>query len=139
MSKQESINIGHNYINSHYKYYFKYPDRRDGLIIRFYCNYGFFNERLFPSCFYCGRNNSRKHILNDCKEKYFVALRNKYMEKVSKIKGFNYTKNGDLENVLLKLYFEPNKDITKVLPLIKEFMVELFILRPKPEEDYAID
>ena len=33
-------------------YYFKYPDRRDELIIRFYCNYGFFNESLFPSCIY---------------------------------------------------------------------------------------
>ena len=138
-AKQENINIGHNYINYHYNYYFRYKDRRDGLIIRFFCNYGFFNERVYPSCIYCGKNNSRKHILNDCNEKYFIDLRDKYINKINELKGNNYTKNQKFENILLKLYFEPDKDISKVLPLIKEFMVDLYILRPKAEEDYIID
>ena len=55
------------------------------------------------------------------------------------MKGNNYTKNQKFENILLKLYFEPDKDISKVLPLIKEFMVDLYILRPKAEEDYIVD
>ena len=125
--------------NYHYNYYFRYQDRGDGLIIRFFCNYGFFNERVYPSCIYCGKNNSRKHILNDCNEKYFIDLRDKYINKINELKGNNYTKNQKFENILLKLYFEPDKDISKVLPLIKEFMVDLYILRPKAEEDYIVD
>ena len=41
---QENITINKNYFNYHY--YYKYADRRDGLLIRFFCKYGFFNSRF---------------------------------------------------------------------------------------------
>ena len=134
-AKQEKINIGHNYINYHYNHYFKYPDKRDLLIIRFYCNYGFFNERLLPSCVYCGKNNSRKHIMNECNEKYFIDLRKKYINKIKKIKGIQYINNNNFEQLMTKLYFEPDQDIKKILLLIKEFVADLYINRPKKDNE----
>ena len=46
-AKQENITINKNYFNYHNKYYYKYADRRNVLLIRFFCKYGFFNSRLF--------------------------------------------------------------------------------------------
>ena len=63
-AKQLNITINKNYINYHNKYYYKYADRRDGLLIRFLCKYGFFNGRIFPDCAYCGEKNSRTHVVN---------------------------------------------------------------------------
>ena len=69
-AKQENIHIGENFIEYHNKYYFKYADGSDGLLILFFCNFGFFNPRLFLSCIYCNSNNSRTHIVNECKENF---------------------------------------------------------------------
>ena len=66
--------LNKNYFNYHNKYYYKYADRRDRLLIRFFCKYGFFNSRLFPDCIYCGERNSRTHIINNCKEEFFANL-----------------------------------------------------------------
>ena len=49
-------------------------------------------KRIFQSCIYCVKNNSRKHILNDYNEKYFFELSNKCINQVSK-KRYNYIKN----------------------------------------------
>ena len=85
-----NITINKNYYNYHNKYYYKYADRRDGLLIRFFCNYGFFNTRLFPECGYCGERNSRTHIVNNCEEKFFSDLRKEYIGKIKKLKGNDF-------------------------------------------------
>lgn len=141
-AKQENININKNYLNYHNKYYYRYADRRDGLLIRFFCNYGFFNTRLFPECDYCDEGNSRTHVVNYCQEKFFVNLRKEYIGKIKKLKGNNYiTAHGnDLEKMLMDLYFQPGKDVTKTLTLLKEFVAKFYIERPKKvEEDYLLD
>ena len=70
-----------------------------------------FNERVF---LYCGKINSRKHILVIVMVKYFVKLRDKYINKINVIKGNNYTKNEKFVNIILNLYFAQEKNITNV-------------------------
>ena len=70
-AKQENIIVNKIYYNYHNKYYYKYGDKRDWLLIRFFCNYGFFNTRLFPEFEYCWEWNSKTHIVNNCVEKIF--------------------------------------------------------------------
>ena len=138
-AKQENIIINKNYINYHNKYYYKYADRRDGLLIRFFCKYGFFNSRLFPDCEYCGENNSRTHIVNECKEEFFVNIRNEYINKIKKLKGNDFTTRDNLEEMLMNLYFQPGKDVKESLKLLKEFVAKFYIERPKRDEDYLLD
>ena len=90
-AKQENITINRNYFNYHNKYYYKYTDRRDWLLIRFFCKYGFFNSRLFPDCVYWGERNSGTHIVNKCEEEFFVNLREEYINKIKKLKGNDYS------------------------------------------------
>ena len=108
-AKQENITINKNYFNYHNKYYYKYADRRDGLLIRFFCKYGFFNSRLFPDCIYCGERNSRTHVLNNREEEFFINLRNEYINKIKKLKGndFIIIYRNNLEEMIICLYFQP--------------------------------
>ena len=46
-------------------------------------NYGFFDSRLFPIYKYCGKENSRAHIVNECLNKFFTELKNEYIIKVA--------------------------------------------------------
>ena len=142
-AKQENITIGKTFIEYHNKYYFKYADRRDGLLIRFFCNYGFFNPRSFPSCLYCKSNNSRTHVVNECKENFFEDLRQKYLDKIKSINGRKYVNihQNNLENIILDLFFDDPKDnVPKTLIFLKEFVTEFYIERSKVNnEDYLID
>ena len=40
-----------------------------------------FIQILFPICKYCGQDNSKIHIINNCPNKFFTDLRNKFSEK----------------------------------------------------------
>ena len=51
--------VNKNYYNYHNKYYYRYADKRHGLLIRFFYNYGFFNSKLFSKCGYYGERNPR--------------------------------------------------------------------------------
>ena len=129
----ENINISDKFMDLFNKYYFKYCDKRDNLIIKFFTNYGFFEPRLFPICKYCGENNSRTHIVNECKDKFFVNLREEFSPKIKKYLNKNID---NLEKGLLEIYFEPrDKAIIKGLKILKEYAAKLYMERPKPEED----
>ena len=71
-------------------------------------------------------------------KKYFIDLREKYINKIKKIKGKQYINNDSFDQLMTKLYFEPDQDIKKVLLLIKEFVADLYINRPKNDniEEY---
>ena len=108
--------------------------------IWFFCNYGFFNIRLFPDCEYCGERNSRTHVLNKCEEEFFVNLRKEYINKIKKMKREDFiSAYNNLEDMLMNLYFQPGKDVTKDLKLLKEFVAKFYIERPKKDEDYLLD
>ena len=75
------------YINYLYNYFFKYTCKINSLIIWFYFNYYFVNERIFPSCINWGKNDSREHIINyEQNKKYFIDLSKKYINKIKKSK-----------------------------------------------------
>ena len=90
-------------------------------------------KRLFPKCKYCNKNNSRSYVVGECQEKFFVDLRTEYGEK---IKASLDDKEIDLEKGIMEIYFKPkDKDITKGLRIWKEYIVKIYIERPKIEED----
>ena len=154
-AKEENIEINREYMNVSQKNYYRYPDRRDIFVSRFFMNYGFFEKRLFPKCKYCGRENSRTHVVNECEYEFFKELREEYKKKIIKLisdkknRGDNNANNNlnivdfNLEKALLDLYFKPTKEIKiyKSLELIKEFTAKFYIERPREDnmEDIQIE
>ena len=135
----EGININNNYINFFNKYYYRFCDKRDNLMIKFLVNYGFFESRLFPICKYCGKNNSRSHIIKECKEKFFVDVRKEYGEKIRAFLGRN-DKEFDLEKGIMDIYFKPkDKDVKLGLIILKEYITKIYVERPKNEGDDGDD
>ena len=66
-------------------------------------NYGFFNSRLFQICKYCGENNSRVHIVNECPNKFFTDIRVEYGKLVEEY----FTDKLSLNEALNEIYFGP--------------------------------
>ena len=94
-------------------------------------NYGFFDSRLFPKCTYCGKNNSRAHIVNECEEEFFVKLRKEYITKVYKYLNIGGKNNIDLNSGLNEIYFQPkDKRIAEGLKILKSFVAKIYIERP---------
>ena len=135
IAEYEDILVSPEYMNLFNKYYFRFCDKRDNLLIKFMVNYGFFNSRLFPECKYCGLENSREHVVNKCTDKFFTDLREEYTEKICK-----YLKVGkidfDLNKGLNEIYFKPkDKSIMEGLKLLKSYVAKLYIERPDPENE----
>lgn len=132
MAKYAKININQQFIPIMQKYYYKYPDRRDGLMIRYLCNYGFFDSRLFPTCKYCGQANSRDHITNDCQEQFFCDLRQSTLRDISQL---TREESNNLMKSIIDLYFCPNPEWKpyRTLGIIKKFVAKLYIERPKQD------
>ena len=108
-------------------------------MIKFLVNYGFFESRLFPICKYCGKNNSRSHIIKECKEKFFVDVRKEYGEKIRAFLGRN-DKEFDLEKGIMDIYFKPkDKDVKLGLLILKEYITKIYVERPKNEGDDGDD
>ena len=41
-------------------------DKKDGLMIRYLVNHGFYKQRFITRCENCGEANSRTHVTNIC-------------------------------------------------------------------------
>ena len=66
-------------------------------------NYGFFDSRFFQICKYCGENNSRVHIVNECPYKFFTDIRVEYGKLVEEY----FTDKLSLNEALNEIYFGP--------------------------------
>ena len=79
--------------------------------------------------FLCMKNNQKES------EKVFIICSLFFLHYFSL---FGYETNNTFDQLMTKLYFEPDQDIKKVLLLIKEFVADLYINRPKNEnvEEY---
>ena len=73
MAVKDGIKIGKDFRTSFNKSYYMAWDKRDGHMIRYLVNHGFYKARFEPICRYCGDDNSRTHVTNVCPE--FEKLR----------------------------------------------------------------
>jgi hypothetical protein len=133
MVEAENIQLGTRFDEMSDKYLYKYPDRRDGHLIRYLLGYGFMDKRLFPECKLCGsNNNSRKHVTNECV--FFNDLRRNTLENIGKI--IDVANLDDLEYWVNVIYFGPylswnSTKITKLIGTLKKFACSLYLDRPK--------
>ena len=106
-------------------YWFKYPDKRDHYVVKFFTEIGYFNV---GSCSYCGETNSRKHVTNECPEFSTHRKKNKDIL-LSTVQGNDQL---EMEDLLLKLYFSPpvgiapKKNVT-IVDTIKSFISGIWI------------
>ena len=119
------VEVGDKFRESIRRNWFKFPDKRDALLIKYLVNYGFFNPRFVPNCEWCGGANSRRHITNDCLAT--ESLRYRTTAKIRELTGID---GGDLEWLVLKIYLSPtweNRVIVKLAEEVKRFVASLFI------------
>jgi hypothetical protein len=128
-----NIVVSHNYEMILKKHWYRYPDGRDGLVLRYMCRYGFIDGRLFENCLQCGEHgNNRTHATNSCT--YSQDLKKVTVDKLSKL--IKLEDKDDLEGTLLKIYFNPNplwthKLMNSLVIILKQFVASLYIDRLK--------
>ncbi len=61
LSKNYGLDISDEYRTKHNKKIYMALDKRDGHMIRYLMNYGFYKVRFNPTCKQCREVNSRKH------------------------------------------------------------------------------
>ena len=94
-------------------------------MIKFLPNYGFFENRLFSICKYCGGDNSRRHIVNEYNESFFTNLRDEFSNKVCLYLNKPIL---DLKGGLLEIYYKPkDKSIVNGLKILKEYVAKMKI------------
>jgi hypothetical protein len=124
LAKDDGIRLGNSYRVMHKKKYFKAWDKRDGHLIRYLVNHGFYKERYQEFCRYCGQKNGRRHVTNECPS--FEKLREwtcKGLGKYIKIDRYK----GDLETAILDAYFDPGEKCQEQLEVLKGFAIQLII------------
>ena len=62
LALEDGLEIADHYRNTHNKKYFMAWDKRDGHMIRYLVNFGFYKERIMRKCVLCGEANSRTHF-----------------------------------------------------------------------------
>jgi hypothetical protein len=132
IGKREGIDIGSRFYSSFQKNMYKFPDKRDALMIRYFVKFGFFDSRLFPICQLCKGPNSRTHVTDECS--YFDELRKGTLAKIGRLTGD--TNLTGLEAWLMTIYFAPHSKwkentLRKLLEVAKAFSTSLYIDRPK--------
>jgi hypothetical protein len=133
LAKEDGIELSDGYREiSNRKYYMAW-DKRDGHMIRYLVNHGFFKARFIMTCKYCGEANSRTHVTNNCPA--FDKLRARTWNDLDEIKKGRIKEEirykGDLEKALLDVYFKPGPDCVKQLEVLKKFSLQLVITNAK--------
>ena len=64
-AKEVGVEVSDSYQEIVRKEWYKYYDRRDFFVLKYFCNRGFFKE---DSCEYCGTAGSREHFVDVCEE-----------------------------------------------------------------------
>ncbi len=105
MANEDNINVGVKYRETHRKNYFMAWDKRDGHLIRYLVNKGFFKGRYIPKCPFCNSDNSRQHVTNVCQK--LENLREKTWINLKKTINIEHYK-GDLVSAILDVYFNPS-------------------------------
>lgn len=137
MALEDGLDIAQNYREVHNKQYFMAWDKRDGHMIRYLVNHGFYKARFIPLCKHCGEANSRKHVTNECPA--FDDLRERAWDELDELRKTRVKMKiqfeGDLEKAFLDAYFKPRRESAKELEVLKKFSLQLAITNAKNSVD----
>ena len=133
MAVEDGLDIADHYRATHNKKYFMAWDKRDGHMIRYLVNHGFFKERYLPICKNCGEANSRKHVTNYCPA--FDEIRVSTWKELDELRKTRVkTKDiykEDLEKAFLDIYFKPRSFCENEFEVLKKFSLQLAITNSK--------
>lgn len=129
---KEGITVGPKFQEIIDKYLFRWPDRRENLLVKYIIKFGFFDPRLFEICKLCGGTNSRTHVTNECT--FFDSSRNAALEKIKNI--LQNPNQLSLEERIMQIYFSPDpgwtkKQIRDLVETVKSFVGNLYMNRKK--------
>jgi hypothetical protein len=77
------VNVIENFVRILSKEWYKYYYRRDSMVIKFFCNIGFFRDQT-ERCIHSEGNSSRRHAINDCS--YYTEHRTQVEKKLEPIR-----------------------------------------------------
>ena len=112
--------------------WYRYYDRRDYYVLKYFCNIGFFKEEV---CEYCLGPGSRTHFVNECES--FAENRQITIGSIRKNCWRLDFEEERLSIIIDSLYYRPS-DIRKVrvkeMNMIKEFVVRVYWRSRKDEQ-----
>ena len=102
---------------------------RDHLLVRFWCNRGFFRKDICKDCKNCGLQdvNSREHAVNECS--WYEDKRNNVLKRIWKTHSL--FKDKELSEIFEEVYFNPDTRLElyqrkRIYGIMKEFILELY-------------
>jgi hypothetical protein len=136
MAEEDGLEIADDYRRMHNKKYFMAWDKRDGHMIRYLVNHGFYKARFMPTCKHCGEANSRTHVTNNCPA--FDDLRARAWKELDELRKpkvkMRIKFNEDLEKAFLDVYFKPGPKCQDELGVLKKFSLQLAITNAKSSD-----
>jgi hypothetical protein len=103
---------------------YKACDGRDSMVVKYFCNIGFFRYQYRVTCQHCSEPNSREHAVDECS--HYEALREDARARLGR-----FFQEGELVSTMLsKIYFRAmmvnKKDYTFVVLAMKSIITELY-------------
>lgn len=123
-AKDVGVEVSDNYHEVVRKEWYKYYDRRDFYVLKYFCNRGFFKE---DSCEYCGAAGSREHFVDLCE--HFIDKREISKGSIRKTCWREEFFGKKLSEMLDLLYFMPSSDKKTrraEMKVIKETIARIF-------------
>ena len=122
-----------------YKEWYRFYDRRDGMVIKFFCNIGFFRD-IFGKrrvgndiCQHCGQSgNSRNHAIDSCE--FYDGLRIETKERILAEVWRNEFEGLELSKMLDLLYFSPSEELKvrrKEMEVLKSVISKVYMTQNK--------
>jgi hypothetical protein len=123
-SEELGIDISDDYYKVVREEWYRYYDRRDYYVLKYFCNRGFFREDL---CEYCGQPGSREHYVDECEH-----FQEKKMVSLASVRKYCWREEFEgerLSKVLDALYFRPSTEKrvrSREQKIIRECMARIF-------------
>ena len=139
MASSIGVEVSQDYIRTMHSEWYKYYDRRDVYVIKYFCNLGFFRGRKTgqvgsDQCQHCGlMANSRAHAVDRCV--HYDDLRLVAYRKLD-LMGLCRDPHSvaSLSVLLDQMYFQPSdvrKQRTKEMQYLKWFITQIYIGQDK--------
>jgi len=100
IATEDGLEIADNYRETQNKKSYMAWDKRDGHVIRYLVNHGFYKAKIIPTCKHCREPNNRTHVTNNYPK--FDELRERAWKEVDELK---------ISRVKIKVKF--NEDLEK--------------------------
>jgi hypothetical protein len=123
-SSEIGVEVGNEFHKIIRKEWYRYYDRRDYYVLKYFCNIGFFREEI---CEYCGNAGSKIHYINECE--HFIDKRRITMGSIRKNCWREEFEGMRLTCMIDSLYYRPSvtrKVREKEMKMIKEFAVRVY-------------